>query len=388
MQRLLFLLLFCFLVNTVKCDLSRIFLNRFKSTRRTLHDIGISRNTIKLRYGSNSTTEPLSNYMDTQYFGNISIGNPPQYFKVVFDTGSSNLWVPSKSCNLFDEACLVHNKYDSKKSITYKENGTEFVISYISGNMSGFLSTDEVRIGDLSVKNQTFGEATDEPNLAFVAAKFDGVLGLGYQSIAIDGVVPVFDNIISQKLVEAPVFSFWLNRNPKEKLGGQIIFGGSDPNYYSGEMTYIPVNKQGYWQFDLDGINVGSEYLCSEGCQAVADTGTSLIVGPFSDVQKINKAIGAIPFGGENFVICSRIDKLPTMTLTLDGKSFVLEGRDYVIQMVGEICISGFMGVDVPPPKGPLWILGDVFIGKYYTEFDKGNNRVGFANATDESLLN
>ncbi|KAG6521001.1 hypothetical protein ZIOFF_018066 [Zingiber officinale] len=94
--------------------------------------------------------------MNVQYFGEIGIGTPPQKFTVIFDTGSSNLWVPSSQC-YFSLACYFHPKYKSELSSTYQRNGKSASIHYGTGVIS----------------------ATKEPGLTFLVAKFDGILGLG-----------------------------------------------------------------------------------------------------------------------------------------------------------------------------------------------------------------
>ncbi|PRQ28393.1 putative phytepsin [Rosa chinensis] len=432
----------------------------------------------------------LKNYLDAQYYGEIGIGTPPQPFTVIFDTGSSNLWVPSNKC-YFSVACYFHAKYKSSQSSTYKKNGKSASIQYGTGAISGFFSNDNVKVGDLVVKDQEFIEATSEPGLTFLAAKFDGLLGLGFQEISVGNAVPVWYNMIKQGLIKEPVFSFWMNRNAAAQEGGELVFGGVDPHHFKGKHTYVPVTQKGYWQFDMGDVLIGDKPTgyCAGGCHAIADSGTSLLAGPTTVVTLINKAIGAngvvsqeckavvqqygqtimelllaeaqpkkicsqigvctfdgsrsVSMGiesvvdknrgkssgvlhdascsvcemavvwmqnqlkqnqtqdyilnyvnelcdqmpspnGQSAVDCQHLSSMPTISFTIGGKVFPLTPEEYVLK-VGEgpqaQCISGFTSMDIPPPRGPLWILGDVFMGRYHTVFDYGNMRVGFAKA-------
>ena len=211
-------------------------------------------------------------------FSEISLGNPPQTFKVVLDTGSSNLWVPSSECGSI--ACYLHTKYDSSSSSTYKKNGSEFSIRYGSGSLSGFVSKDTFQIGDLKVQNQEFAEATSEPGLTFAFARFDGILGLGYDTISVNKIVPPFYNILNQKLVDEPVFAFYLGDSSAEGDDSVATFGGVDPDHYTGELIKIPLRRKAYWEVDLDSIAFGGSVAELDNTGVILDTGTSLIALP------------------------------------------------------------------------------------------------------------
>ncbi|XP_017075866.2 lysosomal aspartic protease [Drosophila eugracilis] len=331
---------------------------------------------------SSGNTEILHNSLNAEYYGVIAIGTPKQRFNILFDTGSSNLWVPSSSCPKSNTACQRHNKYNSAESSTYVANGESFAITYGTGSLSGKLSTDTVTVAGISIENQTFGEALKEPGTTFDEAPFAGIMGLAYEAIAVDGVTPPFDNMISQGLLDEPVISFYLKRQGTAVRGGELILGGIDSSLYTGSLTYVPVSVQAYWQFKVNTIKTNGIVLCN-GCQAIADTGTSLIVVPEAAYRKINRQIGATDNGsGEAFVRCGRISTLPNVNLNIGGKVFTLRPRDYIVKVTENgvtYCMSGFTTVE----EISFWILGDIFIGKFYTVFDKGNNRVGFARVAD-----
>uniref|UniRef100_A0A7M4E635 Peptidase A1 domain-containing protein n=1 Tax=Crocodylus porosus TaxID=8502 RepID=A0A7M4E635_CROPO len=346
----------CFFLHT------RIPLQRGKKTREVLMEKGLLEDFVKhhqydisTKYtrssASQGVSEPLLNYFDTEYYGTIYIGTPPQEFTVVFDTGSSNLWVPSITCK--SPACQNHRRFDPSKSSTYHGTGTSISIQYGTGSMAGVVGSDTVLVSSLIDTNQQLALSTSEPGPFFTYSKFDGILGLGLG-----------------------FFGFCVSISPNH-TGSMLIFGGTDESYFTGNISWIPVSYQApYLCFQSFSIIVdGKVIACESGCLAIIDTGTSLLAGPASDVSSIQKVTGKCFISdGAMAVNCSDIPSLPDVIFVINGIQFPLPPSAYTEQFGQGNCISSFQAVDMN-----LWILGDVFIRAYYTIFDRENNQVGLA---------
>nr|XP_060627529.1 embryonic pepsinogen-like [Anolis sagrei ordinatus] len=317
--------------------------------------------------------EPLLNFLDTEYYGTVYIGTPPQEFTVVFDTGSSNLWVPSTYCS--DAPCQNHPRFDPSQSSTFQNTQQTMSIEYGTGSMDGILGYDTVTVSDITVTNQEFALSSSEPGAFFTYVKFDGILGLGYPAIAVSDVTPVFNNMVDEGLVQENLFSVYLGGGG---TGSMITFGGIDESYYTGSINWIPVTQQGYWQIGLDSILVnGQAIACSGGCQAIVDTGTSLLAGSPSDISNLQNAIGATPGQyGQYDINCGNLGNMPDVVFVINGIQFPLTPAAYTLEQSQGECHSGFQVT-----SGDLWILGDVFIRQYYSIFDRANNQVGLAKA-------
>ncbi|XP_030077407.1 gastricsin [Microcaecilia unicolor] len=367
--------------------LVRVPLKKYKSIREEMKEKGVLENYLKNHNINPSNKYRFNNfavadesmYFDVYYFGEIGIGTPPQNFLVLFDTGSSNLWVPSTYCT--SEACTYHPQFNPSKSSTYTSNGQRFSMGYGGGSESssvtGLFGYDTVTIQNIVVTNQEFGLTITEPTSNFIYSKFDGIFGLAYPSLAVGGAATVMETMLQQNVLTQSIFSVYMGSQ-----SGEVIFGGVDSSLYTGPIYWAPVTEQMYWQITIDGLSINGQATtwCSQGCQAIVDTGTIQLNIPATYMAYLLPYLGIQQDANGGYPVnCNNIQSLPTLTFNINGVNFPIPPSAYISQDNG-YCSAIFLSMDLQSPNGqPLWILGDVFLKEYYAVFDVGNNRVGFA---------
>jgi cathepsin D len=319
----------------------------------------------------------LHNYKNTQYIAVISIGTPQQKIPVVLDTGSGNLWVTSKYC--ISQTCKKHIKFDRRASSSFQPHGLGIEVTFGTGVLTGEINEDSVSLADgVTIKGQRFAEILKEDGEVFNDTKFSGILGLGFKNLSAMKSPTVFDNLIESKILKDNLIAFYFSYN--QGRSGEATFGYLHENRYKLPINYHKVISDEYWTIKLDDIKLNDISLgfCPDGCEAIVDTGTSLITGPPTDV---NKLLHLIPIDGK----CNGYSNGPKLTFIINGIGYDLEASDYVSNTNGD-CNALIMPLDL---HGATWVFGNVFMQKYYTIFNRDNNSVGFALAVhDETKEN
>lgn len=374
------------------------------------------------------------------YFGTIAVGAPdPQEFSVVFDTGSGHVIIPGKNCK--SASCQIHRRYDrraSKNAVDVDFDGTvvlpgsprdQVTVAFGTGEVTGQFVRDRLCLGMDSAQRHEQGhletsgalvnasstpeakgctelrivvatEMSDEP---FEGFAFDGVLGLGLDSLALAPEFSLF-GVLAQQLPEK-VFAVFLAAGEQEQ--SEICFGGHDPQHAASAISWASVLDPalGYWQVQIIAIHVGDEELdfCKDGqCRAVVDTGTSLLAMPSLMAEELQRRLQDSledPTAGtrqeDGSVDCRRASGA-MLRFELAGGELSLAPGDYArpamsledfesehaeseVQTEG-LCRPSLLGIDLPEPLGPkLFILGEPVLRKYYSIYDWGLKRVGFA---------
>jgi len=367
----------------------------------------------------------------TAYFGSIFVGTPAQPFTVVFDTGSGHFIVPSSRCK--DEACQLHRRYEGNASTSAveidhdgnrvpadAEERDQVSVAFGTGDIVGEFARETVCLSlheagstgrpvpengsqveipgtDCTRVRVVFAtEMTSEP---FSAFEFDGVLGLGLESLALDPEFSLMGQVARLGGPERSRFGVFVSL--EDNVASEITFGGYDPRRVSGDMHWADVHKPelGYWLLRIRSVTIGGEplELCQQGdCTAIADTGTSLLGVPKQAAQHIHWLLARDVENNPKEMDC-RQSPGPDIVIDLGDFNVTLKAEDYsrpaglrvITNATGEeqfICRAQLLPVDEGPALGDkAWILGEPVLRRYYTAYDWAQSRIGFAPSVQPS---
>jgi len=335
----------------------------------------------------------------SEYYGRVEMGDPPQAFDVVFDTGSGNIVLPTVKCD--DDACHDHRRFasqDSRSAVQLAlEDGTPVrpgqgrdttTITYGTGKLTGEYIRDSVCMGRGDTAAEGVCTTVDflgviqESRFPFSELPFDGIFGLGLSGLSAGAGFNFVTRLRTNSTVREPVFAVFL-RYLNVNEGSEITFGGYRPERLqdgAAGLQWLPVlreaDEKGYWLVTMRDVYVHGKPLglCDDSserprCRVAMDTGSSLMMGPPAQVNKLLDTIGA----------CGK--SMPLLTFRFDAEAggtvdVVLNGEDYA-EAFGNNCAFAIQGVDLPPTLGAMWVFGQVALRRYYSVYDAKRWRVG-----------
>mmetsp|Transcript_95005 Transcript_95005/g.205135 ORF Transcript_95005/g.205135 Transcript_95005/m.205135 type:complete len:604 (-) Transcript_95005:221-2032(-) len=345
------------------------------------------------------TLEEMSEPRSHIFTAEVMVGSPPQVMRCLLDTGSAELWMPSKRCT----NCRNQRHFHADKSSTFMpavvqtDHGMMPVpveFNYGSGEVVGFLVQDTITLGSRVFPNQSFiiVEQEDLPT----ERGWDGVCGLGwkqaekaaaplYKSRALVGKRYVFSLVPSRDGTDA---YFTAGEVPQSScLPGTTVWAPAEPLRKDGDLSY--------WLASGD-VTFGGTQLKS---RFMVDSGTQFLLAPPKHYKEFIKALFpgsvfeqycGIDREAGNLVVCecAIMESLELerngLTLSVGGKVFELH-MEHLYRRVparsgGELCLlqvqknnkmsadpmsvlGALLGLGGPPSRAPPFALAPGLMG-------------------------
>lgn len=305
---------------------------------------------------------------DYSYFVEVRLGSGGKELHMLIDTGAGSTWVMGSDCTT--EACDLHESFGPDDSDSFEDNGEDFTISYGTGRVQGTLATDTISLAGMNL-SYTFGVASETSD-DFVNFAFDGILGLSMNDGANDNFL---QSIADADLVDTNIFGVSLHRASDGTNDGEIKFGGTNSDKYTGEISYTSTNRDnGDWAIEIEDMAYDGQAAGVGGVSAYIDTGTTFIFGPKSLVKALHGVIpGAESADGVSYKVPCDSDS--PLTFTFSGVDYVVSPADWISpeNNAGK-CTSNIYGQEVVSGS---WLLGAAFIKNVYAVFDKDKKRIG-----------
>lgn len=326
----------------------------------------------------------------TSYSGLISVGAPkPQEFRVVFDTGSGHVVLPSVKCS--SETCMRHARYNSSASASAAAVNTdgsfvepgglgdEVTIGFGTGQVSGELWRERVCLaGAPAAAAEGGGALPQQPRdggpcvsvhtvMAFELSAnpfalfpFDGILGLGLRDLSLNRNFSFFDILSQSGLVKEPHFGIFLTEGD-EGEESELAVGGHNPARLLTPLSWSPVAMpgSGYWQVQILAVHVGNFTLplCADGsCRGVVDTGTSHFGVPAPHDRTVEDMLTVL--AGD--LLDCRLAQTPDINIELDGFNLTLRPETYMRRLplrgdvhVGSVARAGRGGSEAAAETDP-----------------------------------
>ncbi|KAF9151001.1 Vacuolar protease A [Linnemannia schmuckeri] len=326
----------------------------------------------------------------------IELGNPPQSFRAALDLASSNTYVVSSQC--IQATCINNRKYNASASSTNHRDGRTFSIP---GTTNGIISQDTLYIAGAEVPHQEFGEAFSFYAFAPGFLGFDASLGLAYDGDkrdgnSVTGRISVVRNFLANRQIGQPVFTLYLGSSRPNAPSGELTIGGLEHRRFSGAFSWHGVVKRGQWIVSVKGAAFKHGDRVSRidfnriEAPTLVDPDYSLILLANQPAYYVNERLGAYSESKKEQYRrrCEGIEELTPVAVWIDRSYYWFTPQEAFIRAAdGVTCISIFQEISFVSDeerhgRGYEAILGAVFLKKYYSAYDYGSHRVGFALAT------